>query len=252
MNAGRAFAFLLASIMAIGRPASGQVVHCQVLRTSDSAYAGRCYRDTTTVALLVLRPSASAARGRWHGTQARVFGADGDSTKDVVDWTAFAPAFVDVGSTDSVFSWCWCRIVKSTLDTSGLRFDADLGRPVPAVTHDLDIVQLARGYLRDSTRWSRGDTRSRAIGYCPRTPATRTLYCALYEATTVVRGEGAYGGPAVGAVQAAIRIVSPRRYQHPLTDFNNDPLIGFDVLQRMFDEAVRRVRDAVGKPPGGA
>lgn len=240
----------LCLIPALPRASQAQLIHCDILRTSDSAYAGRCERDGWTVALLVLRPPADPARGRWYGTQARIFSERGTDTADVVDWTAFAPTFVDIGSPDSLFNWCWCRVTAASIDTNGLHFDADPARTAPPSAEDLEILRLTRSYFPDAARWNRRDTRNRAITYCPRDPSSRTLFCALYDATAVVRGDNYWGG-AGAAIQAAIRAATTHRYRHPITEFNNDPDIDFATLTRMLDDAARRVREAIDSPTKG-
>lgn len=63
---------------------------------------------------------------------------------------------------------------------------------------------------------------------------------------------GAYfPGAAFGAMQSAIGSVSPRRYQHPLNGFNNDSLVDFQTVQRMLDDAARRVRASLAVRGGG-
>jgi hypothetical protein len=225
----------------------GQVIRCDALRTSDSAYAGRCTREGTTIALLVLRPPANPKAGRWSGTQARVFGAGGD-TADVVDWRAFGPTFVDVGKPNGIFNWCWCFVTAATVDTDGLHFEARLERPAPPTAEDLAILRLLRSYFPDSTKWNRHDARNRGITFCPRSPTSRTMFCALYDATVAIRGDY-YLGQAGNAIQAAIRAETPQHYQHPITEFNNDPRTTFANLKRVVDDAVGHVRDELARPP---
>jgi hypothetical protein len=244
--------WVIAAAIAWPLAAHAQLVHCDLLRTSDSAFAGRCVRDSSAVGFLVLRPPPAGSTGRWNGTYARVFGTAGDSTKDVIDWQAFSPVFVDVDSRDSLFTWCWCVVTRAAIDTEGLHFDADSRRIAPPTAQDLAVLEMARSYFGNPAQWNRRDDRSRGIGYCPRNPVTRTLFCALYEATIAVRGEFYLTTPAIRAVQQSIGAASPREYQHPLTDFNNDPLIDFTAVTATLDDAVRRTREVLAKAPGGA
>lgn len=239
--------------LAIGLPglAESQTIHCDILLTSDSAYAGRCTRDSRAVALLILRPPQTGTAGRWHGTGGRVWGTAGDSTKDMVDWQAFSPVFVD--TRDSLFSWCWCTVIRASVDTNGFHFDADLTREALATNEDLEVLRSVRNYFTDTTRWNRRDQRSRGIGYCPRNATSRTLYCALYHASVSVRKEFYIFTPANGIVRDAINAAMPNnRYRHPLTDFNNDPAVDFGAMTRMLDDAVRRTRELVAKGSRGA
>jgi hypothetical protein len=232
----------------LAKQVHGQIVHCDVLRVSDSSYAGRCTRNAATVALLVLRPPRVLTAGRWHGTTgARVFGERGDSTKDRIDWNTFSPAFVDVGARDGLFSWCWCVVTNANVDTDGLHFDADQKRTGPLSLADIKVVSRIRSYFNNSTQWNHHDDRSRAISYCQRNPKSRTLFCALYDATVFVRGEYYSQAPASRFLFEAIAAVSPREYQHPLTDFNNDPLVDFTMMTRMLDSAQRHAREAFTK-----
>lgn len=244
--------WITAIAIVLPRVAQTQTIHCDLLRTSDSAYAGRCSGNSRAVALLVLRPPQSGSTGRWHGTGARVFGTAGDSTKDAIDWQAFSPVFVDVSSRDSLFSWCWCAVTRATVDTEGLHFDADQRREALPTSQDLEVLRLARSYFTNAAQWNRRDDRSRGISYCPRNPASRTLFCALYDAAIAIRGEFYIFTPTNGAVREAIGAASPREYQHPLTGFNNDPLIDFTAMTKMLDDAVRRTREMLAKGRGGA
>jgi len=224
-------------------------VTCRVLRTSDSTYAGRCTAaDDRTVALLLLRPPANRHTGRWFGTQARIFGAGGD-TSDVVDWGTFAPAFVDVGRPDSTFSWCWCRVVRAQIDNVGLEFDVDPQRSIPPNRDDLLIAERTRDYFTVSTRWNRHSDRDRAVSYCPPNALSRTLFCAMYAAAVSVRGDY-FLGRAGAAVRGAIQAAAPNRYRHPLDGFNNDSTVDFDTFRRTLDNAVRRLQAAISHGGG--
>lgn len=229
-------------VLALAAPTAvpAQLITCRVLRTSANDFSGRCTRDNTTIALLVLRSPTRPAEGRWLGTQARLFGHGAD-TADVVDWAAFGPTFADIGRADSVFNWCWCRITRFDLDSVSLFFEADPGRPVPANADDLAILQRVSAQLSEVGRWNRRSDRNRNISYCPKDPPSRTLFCSLYESSVAVRGDY-FPGAAVGAIQRAIGVVSSRDYQHPLDGFNNDALVEFVTLQRMLEEAERRIR----------
>jgi hypothetical protein len=114
----------------------------------------------------------------------------------------------------------------------------------------VEIIQRVRAYLSEARQWNRQSDRNRAIGYCPPDPVSRTLFCALYDASRMVR-DAYLPGAAIGAIQSAISAVSPRRYQHPLDGFNNDSLVDFQTLQRMLDHAERRVRANLAVRGGG-
>src|SRR4051812_13553630 len=118
--------FICAWAVAVALPPAlaAQTIHCDALRTSASAFAGRCVQRSTAVALIVLRPPETPPNGRGSGTVARVFGHANDSTSDALDWTAISPMFVDVGNKNGVFAWCWCTVTNATVDTEGLHFDA--------------------------------------------------------------------------------------------------------------------------------
>lgn len=232
----------------LSRHVHGQIIHCDVLRVSNSSYVGRCTRNSATVALLMLRPPLRLNAGRWNGTTgARIFGERGDSTKDRIDWDTFQPAFVDVGGRAGLFSWCWCAVTNAKVDADGLHFDADQKRTGPISVADIKVLNRVRSYFNNPTRWNQHDERSRAISYCPHNPKSRTLFCALYDATVFVRGEFYSQAPANRFLFDAITAASPREYQHPLTDFNNDPLVDFKTMTRMLEDAQRRVREASTK-----
>jgi len=62
----------------------------------------------------------------------------------------------------------------------------------------------------------------------------------------LVAGEFFGWRPAGAALQAAIAAASPRRYQHPVTDFNNDSVINFATIQAVVDDAIHRVGSKLG------
>lgn len=248
VNRLRRSGILIALALVMARPASSQI-HCDILRTSARSYAGRCVSNARTVVALVLESPQPGSDGRWLGTQVRIFGERGDSTKDLVDWTAFVPAFVDLQGPDSLFSYCWCKIVRASVDAEGLHFDADPERLGPPTSADLEVLTRVRSYFADSTRWNRHSDRARGVAYCPPEAETRTLFCALYEADIAVRGESYLFTPATAAVRAAINAASPRRYQHPLDGFNNDSLLDFVTFRRALEDAERRVRGTLVRPP---
>lgn len=183
-----------------------QTISCKVLRTSDRDFSGRCWRGNTTIALLVLRSPETPTTGRWLGTQARLFGRGADSA-DVVDWAAFSPTFADIGRADSAFNWCWCRITKFTIDSVSLAFEADPRQPVQASAEDVEIVQRVSAFLGDASSWNRQSDRNRAVGYCPPSPRSRTLFCAIHDAAVAVRGQY-LPGAALSAIQGAMGAVS--------------------------------------------
>src|SRR5947208_1510940 len=106
--------------------AQNTLVECQLRLTATDTYTGRCVRHDTSVAMIALHPATRPQAGRWRGINARVFGRGGDSA-DVVDWSAFSPAIVDVGTANGIFSsWLgWFRVRQAVFDTAGLRFSAD-------------------------------------------------------------------------------------------------------------------------------
>lgn len=248
-----ALGLALAVTAAMARPARLDAqIQCHVLRTADQAYAGRCVMNARTIALLVLRPPENGGAGRWEGTRARVFGERGDSTQDVVDWSAFGPDLVDTGR-DSLFAQCWCKVTRFSLDRDGLRFEADPDRRAPPTATDLQVLQRLRRTFSDSTRWNRHSERSRGVFPCPRDSSTRTLYCAMQEAETALRGEFYLATPAAAAIREAIQEVAPTaRYQHPLDGFNNDPAVPFTDFQRMLEVALRRIQDAMERRRTGS
>lgn len=242
---------LFSWLLLLPTPAFGQI-HCDVLWTSATRLAGRCVADSRTVVALVLESPRPGDSGQWLGTQARIFGERGDSTTDIVDWTAFGPALVSLRAGDSLFSYCWCQITRASVDTEGLHFDADPDRVAPPTTADLTVLTRVRTYFSDSARWNRTSDRARGVTYCPRDAPSRTLYCALQEANLAVRGEFYLYTPATVAIRDAIAAASPRRYQHPLDGFNNDPLLDFATFRRSLEDAEQRMRAAMGRPRGGA
>ena len=91
--------------------------------------------------MLVLRPPAHPPVGRWQGINARIFGRGG-GTADVVHWTAFSPAIVDIrASRDGVFGSTlgWLDVHRAVLDSSGFLVvcAADTTAPIECVAEGL-------------------------------------------------------------------------------------------------------------------
>jgi hypothetical protein len=135
----------------------------------------------------------------------------------------------------------------------GLHFDVDPERRASPTRADLQVLIRVRNYYSDSTRWNRRSDRTRGVVPCPLEQPSRTLYCALSEAETAVRGDFYLFTPAAAAIRDAIsEVAAPRDYQHPLDGFNNDATVDFVTFQRMLDTAVQRLRGVLGSARGGA
>jgi hypothetical protein len=101
---------------------------------------------------------------------------------------------------------------------------------------ELALVQRARRLLDRADRWNRTDS-----GACPSRQTRFSIDCALEASARP--GESA----ALAAAQQEARLVIwdlvvSKEYDHPLTDYNNDSIIGFADVQRLLRWLETRVR----------
>jgi hypothetical protein len=111
---------------------------------------------------------------------------------------------------------------------------------------ELALVQRARRLLDRSDRWNRTDS-----GSCLSRQAPFSISCVLESSARPGESD------ALSAAQQEARLVIwdlvvSKEYDHPLTDYNNDSLVGFADVQRLLRWLETRVRirlarhDAVG------
>lgn len=101
---------------------------------------------------------------------------------------------------------------------------------------ELALVQRARRLLNRADRWNRTDS-----GSCPSRQAPFSVNCALESSARPGESD------ALAAAQQEARLVIwdlvvSKEYDHPLTDYNNDPLVGFADVQRLLRWLETRVR----------
>lgn len=114
---------------------------------------------------------------------------------------------------------------------------------IPAVSQaELELVRRARESLNAAPRWNhRDDSR------CPPRAASFSIYCAL----EAFARPGVDAAPLKAAQQEARLviwdIVVSKEYDHPLTDYNNDPSTTFADVQRLFRWLETRVQRRLGQ-----
>jgi hypothetical protein len=109
------------------------------------------------------------------------------------------------------------------------------GQPVDG--KDLQILTRAEEILSDESRWDRHDTRT-----CQPAATSRSLFCALQEASVDVLGAYDHRRAALQEVRFAIEEVAKRDFEHRLMDFNNLPTTTFADVRRVLAIAKERVR----------
>jgi hypothetical protein len=211
---------------------------CQLHRDSDTSFAGSCSQGDATAVRLRLRPPSNAATGVWRGR--------GTRTGEVRD----EPLFVEVRGASGAFGTGTGRyeIAEVRADTARLEFLVAPDQKSPPNTADLAILRQARAYLPDSTKWNRRDALRKGETYdtdpyyytgCSKQAATRTLFCALHDASIAVMGEF-YGGPAVDAVLNSI----PRDEDGDpmgMQVFNKQRKTTFRDVQAVLDDAINHL-----------
>jgi hypothetical protein len=94
---------------------------------------------------------------------------------------------------------------------------------------DIEIIKKVQAILDSPSKWDKSGTQN-----C--TPAAKALglYCAFKVASIAVTGEPDYDGPAIKEARQLIsRAPNAAHYSERLEDYNKDPTITFEDLQRL-------------------
>ena len=110
---------------------------------------------------------------------------------------------------------------------------------------ELAVVQRARRLLDRTDRWNRTDS-----GACPSRQTRFSIDCALEASARPGESD------ALAAAQQEARLVIwdlvvSKEYDHPLTDYNNDSMIGFADVQRLLRWLETRVRLRLARHDAG-
>jgi hypothetical protein len=104
----------------------------------------------------------------------------------------------------------------------------------PVTQTDIEIVKKVESILESQAKWDRTSSQQ-----CSNNARTFGLYCAFEAASISVTGKPDYNGPAIGEVRSLISKTAPNapRYSARLVDYNNDPTVTFEDLQRLLKQA---------------
>lgn len=115
--------------------------------------------------------------------------------------------------------------------------DQDVRPPVTET--DLRIARRARVLLSSESKWDRADRphiTDDPTTQCQADAKQLSLYCALERATFEVSGKFEHRGAVMQEARFVIEEVEPdweKKYQHLLVDYNNDPHITFQDIQKV-------------------
>ena len=95
---------------------------------------------------------------------------------------------------------------------------------------DIEIVKKVQEVLGSPESWDRASSQD-----CKPDAKTFGLYCAFEAASIALTGKPNYNGPAIGEVRTLISKTAPNapHYSARLVDYNNDPTVTFEDLQRL-------------------
>lgn len=128
-------------------------------------------------------------------------------------------------------------------DESFIRFTATSTelerRDRPVESDDIRILLRAEALLDRAAAWNRDDDR---VCIDDEREGSRSLFCALHQASLEVAGEYRHRRPALQEVRFAIEdATGGREFEHRLRDYNNLPSTDFDAVTRVLQAARRRV-----------
>ena len=206
---------------------------CKLQRTSDTSYTGYCEITDTTQLILKLRPPTKDEKYIWRGK-----GTFPGATTEI---PVFAELRTDSGTFGSLNGWFEVSNIRS--NKKAIEFSVNTAQRTPATNKDLEILQRARAYLSDTTKWSRQDNRTYGYIDCQLQSVKRTLFCAIYYAQLEVLGDN-YGGLYFSEVIQAIN-KRFRNTQHPIQAFNNDPSTKLADVQTVFDDAITHIKQSL-------
>jgi hypothetical protein len=112
----------------------------------------------------------------------------------------------------------------------------------PSIKTDLEILQRTRALLDSPAKWNRNSTQN-----CPDNAPTLGLYCAFKRASIELTGKFDQGGAAIQETRRVIDEMAPnsKKYKARLVDYNNDPSVSLDDLQKL----LQVVQDRLAKSP---
>jgi len=208
---------------------------CTLRRDGAGIYRGRCTRANTLVAQVSLKPPSRQSPTLWRGSAKFAWRPQEE------------PSAVDMRKGGSIRAGTeWIDVRDVNVDSSGAVFTIDVDRRSLPTRVDLAILRRAKGYLVKPSQWDRSATPdslitpARPFG-CPKS-TTRTLFCALYDASVAEAGEYWHGRPAINAVRDGVAAASKRPLRHPLFDINSDPTTTLTTLQNILADAEKRVQ----------
>jgi hypothetical protein len=112
----------------------------------------------------------------------------------------------------------------------------------PATTvSELEVLKRARTLLDSSAKWNRSDDQQ-----CPAGAPTVSLFCAFQLAAIQLNGSFNNKGAAIEEARTVVSETAPnaKKYVQRLTDYNNDPTISFEDLQKFFQVVEDRLSHA--------
>jgi hypothetical protein len=108
----------------------------------------------------------------------------------------------------------------------------------PLTEADLQILKRTREILSSPAKWNRADNQS-----CPADATTFSLFCAFRMAIEQVSGSFNNSEAAIQEARQLITEADPKgaKYSARLTDYNNDPAVSFEDIQKLFQTIENRL-----------
>lgn len=191
-----------------------------------------------------LRPDPRTNPGPDPGPQHWLGTMEGKFPEDPTRFELLPGSATRPGVAKLPFGWFALEAMRQDGDRLELSIAAD--RTLPPTADDLNILDRATSLLPDASAWNRADDRT-----CRPSPARRSLFCALTEATTEVSGGVHYRQPALQMVREVLNEVGGTRLdRHRLMDYNNHPDTTLAEILDLLRTARQRLERRLERPPG--
>ena len=215
---------------------TGAGAHCLFRRSTDH-FSGTCGKAFDENPVFTVAATSAVRSGIWRGDLQPKLVWAGTMTEDSRDFPVELEIYEGQrGILRTEHGWFAVSHFTAAPDLS---FDLDASREIKPGRLDQRIVERAAVLLSSPATWNRADNRA-----CPSGASTRSIYCAVWDATIEVTGAANHRRPALEVVREVVEARSAgRHYSHRLMDYNNDPTTRIEDVRSLVREALDEMND---------